>query len=124
MLVAVDEAGPVAREVALDGAAASPVAWPIVVVTTPADASLAGTNPHATPLAPGTATVRALAFAPAGVTVVESRVDGGGWVPLQAAGGPVWEGTLVVPASGQHDLEVRATSTAGVASHAVTFSAP
>jgi hypothetical protein len=124
MVAAVDDAGPVALEVPLDPTATPAVPWPVVMITTPADASLAGANPHAGPLAPGATPLRALAFAPGGITVVEGRVDGGGWQALQAAGGPVWAGSFVVPTGGgQHGLEVRATGPDGARSHALTFAA-
>jgi len=48
--------------------------------------------------------------------------DGGDWQALEAAGGPVWEGTFAVPtAPGQHALEVRASGPDGTASHAIAF---
>jgi len=110
MLVAWDATGPAARAIPLDATATPNVQWPVVLITSPANAGLGITNPYATPYPAGTsATLRALAFAPDEVTSAEYRFDEGDWQPLAAVAGPLWSATIAMPAAGSHAIEVRAS---------------
>lgn len=110
MLVAWDPAGPAARAVPFDASASPHIDWPVVLITSPADAELGLSNPYATAYAAGaTASLRALVFAPDAVTSVEYRYDDGDWQPLAAVTGPFWSATITMPEAGSHDLEVRAS---------------
>lgn len=93
MLVSVDGTGPNARSITF------PVApWPIVMVTSPADAGLGGLNPYASETPPGSSlTVRAIAFAPSGTVDLEARVGDGPWSAMAETARHVYEMTLVVP---------------------------
>lgn len=117
MLVALDPAGPTAREIPLP---ATGVSWPIVMVTAPAHAGLGGVNPHAvTHTAGGQLEVRALVFAPDGVAGTEVRLGGGPWAAMSATGS-LWTATVALPGSpGVHPLEVRAGNTVDKISIAV-----
>jgi hypothetical protein len=123
MLVASDPAGPVAKEVNIDASATPVLSWPQVMITSPANTALAGTNPWAAPLAAGsTVRVRVLAFAPAGASKVEQRVDAAAWTTLTATGTGLFEGNLAVPAAtGSHTLDARATSAEGQATDSTSF---
>jgi hypothetical protein len=121
MLAALDDDGPSAKEVAIDYTKSPPVAWPVVMITTPGDASLATTNPVAARRAPGETGIplRAVAFSPSTVTTVEWRIDGGLWRSMTGPG-PVWETTFYAPsAAGGHTIEARAASAEGTATDAV-----
>jgi len=102
------------------------VDWPLVLITTPGDAGLGGTNPRAATLPPGLTDVpiRVLAFAPAGIQTVEVQVDGGPWTPLTAVDAWLWQGSFTVPATtGKRKLEARALSPGGATgSHGITIS--
>jgi predicted MPP superfamily phosphohydrolase len=110
VLLGLDDNGPSAREVA-----GTP--WPLVLVTSPADGSLAGGNPRARPVA-NPVRVRALAFSPTGVAVVEARVDSGPWQALVAAGTALWAGE-VAASPGAHAVTVRASDGQGTDTHRV-----
>lgn len=106
-----------ARSIGWDpGQAASPVAWPLVLVTSPGSALLGGLSPAARAFAPGEPfALRALAFAPADVAQVEASLDRGDWTPLIRQQPPqLWMGTFAAPAEqGYHALEVRAVAPGG-----------
>jgi hypothetical protein len=122
-VVALDTTGPAARVYGLTKSSPATVSWPLVLITTPADADLGGTNPHAKPLAPGgSLDVRALAFDPGMVQVVEARIDSDAWVAMAAAGRPLWQLTLTAPtAAGKHKLEVRVLGSVNTGTDAVSF---
>jgi len=123
-LVALDEEGPAARIFGLTKSSPAAVGWPLVLITAPADAGLGGTNPRAKPVTPGqaTLTVRALGFSPGGIVAAEARVDGGGWLALNGADKPLWQGSVAVPAPGKHTLDVRVLAPEGAGTHTVSFS--
>lgn len=123
-LVALDEEGPAARIFGLTKSSPAAVGWPLVLTTAPADAGLGGTNPRAKPITPGqaTLTVRALGFSPSGIVAAEARVDGGGWLALNGANRPLWQGSVPVPAPGKHTLDVRVLATEGSGTHTTSFS--
>lgn len=111
-LVAIDSTGPSVRLINLT----APPEWPVVMITTPEDASLGGENPLASPLpAGGTTRVRAIAFAASGVEKVELQVAGSGnWQEMEAVGNNVYQQDAVLPATGgETSITVRATSLAG-----------
>jgi hypothetical protein len=110
-LVSLDPSGPSARMVALEPG----VAWPLVMITSPADRDLGGGNPFATPFAPGQEMpVRALAFDPVGIDRVEARLGLGAWSALGLAERGIWVARLQAPdEAGAHRLEVRATGGSG-----------
>jgi hypothetical protein len=117
-VVGLDETGPSARLVDLSQDDPPTVDWPIVLVTTPADAALGGTNPYAGELTPSSAVaVRALGFAPSGLQSVRARFDSGSWTSLVAVDKVLWQATLTAPASSgksaKHTLEVEGTSAEG-----------
>ncbi|MBI5494928.1 MAG: metallophosphoesterase [Deltaproteobacteria bacterium] len=125
MLAAVDDSGPRVREVPLHPAQSPSVDWPLVMITLPADHALGGTNPRAGLLPAGAVHVRALAFAPSGVTTVETRVDQGPWQTLTAAGRGVFRGVAAVSSSaGQHRVEVRAAGNDGTSTDGITVVGP
>lgn len=117
-LVALDATGPSAKMIEMSPT----VKWPMVMITSPAGASLGGKNPYAvTHSAKGTTEVRALAFAPAAINAVEVRLDQGPWQAMTAAGG-YWAATLpLAGAAGSRTLEVRATSSSATASDIVSI---
>ena len=121
MLVGLDATGPSARLVSVGSSAAVKVSWPVALITTPAQADLGGTNPLAKGVPAGKAvTVRALAFSPKGVTAVQVRVDSGAWISMTAAGKPLWQASVLAPATtGKRTLEVRATSAEGSDTHKI-----
>ena len=122
-LAALDDDGPAAKNVTIDYTLTPATQWPLVLVTRPADAKLAGTNPVAAPLAASRAGValRALAFAPSPITSVEFQVDLGAWTPMTNASQSVWAGTFTAPASpGSHTINVTAKSAEGSATDSVT----
>ena len=114
-LVALDPSGPTAKIVPMSPT----VKWPLVMVTSPADAALGGTNPyavtHSSPI-----DVRALAFAPSAVTAVEARLGEGQWQAMSDAGGYFAATLPLAGATGTLKLEVRATSGGVTASHVVS----
>jgi hypothetical protein len=118
-LVSLDATGPAARFFELSKSNPVTVSWPLVLVTTPADADLGGTNPHAKPLPPGQPlTVRALAFSPGPIMSVEARLDGGSWLAMNALDKWLWQIELTTPATaGVRALEVVAVSAEGVGQH-------
>jgi hypothetical protein len=121
MLVGIDPSGPSVLEVPLTGGSVPTVAWPLVLITSPADAKLGGTNPHAMALSAATAfPVRVLTFGPSPIQSVEARLDMGSWQALADAGGNLWTGTLQPSKGGTQSLEVRATAKEGTGGHAVT----
>jgi predicted MPP superfamily phosphohydrolase len=122
-LAALDDDGPAAKNLAIDYTLTPATAWPLVLITRPGNAQLAGTNPVAAPLPAGRAGValRAIAFAPSPVTSVQLQIDKGAWTSMAAAGQGVWATTFTAPASaGNHTLTVNASSTEGTASDSVT----
>jgi hypothetical protein len=123
MLVALDDAGPSARMVEIGQGTPPDVPWPLVMITTPADAGLGGTNPLAQSIPagqPGLA-VRLIAFAPKGVQSAEVRVDGGDWTAMTLKAPHVWQTTVTAPSTtGKRTLEARATSPEGTSAHSIS----
>ncbi len=91
--------------------------WPVVQITSPADAELGGHNPFALPIAssPASIPVRAVAFDPGGLTGLDLRADGGVWHPMVRSHDHVWQGAWDHSRStaGRHVLEVRAAGASG-----------
>ena len=115
-VVGLDTTGPSARVVPLTSLK---VSWPVVLVTTPAQVDLGGTNPLAKASPAGKALdVRALVFSPKGASTVEVRLEGGAWTGMTAGINPLWQATVTAPAkTGKVTLEVRAKSPEGTDTH-------
>ncbi len=111
MLVAWDEGALSVREMGLSG--------PWVQITSPADASLGGTNPLSVPFAPSSRlTVRAIGFSAAPGLNLQLRVQDGEFADMSQVLPNVWEGDIDLPAvSGLISLSVRAVSPDGSAQH-------
>jgi hypothetical protein len=104
--------------------------WPVVLITAPMDKYLGGTvNPYTYSI-PNSATnpIRALVFDTAALNQVQYRIDAAGsWYPMQrtAVNNPnyphLWEATWNASAivSGEHTIEVQATTTSGVGTDTV-----
>ena len=101
-LVAYDQDQPSARLVYIDAMQSPCVAWPLVFITAPANATLGGKNPYATEYAAGApANLRAMVFPPVasgGATVkvkwASAMVDGGPHTFLTNTTGRLWEGPV------------------------------
>ncbi len=102
-------------------AAPQPLTGPWVLVTTPADRNLGGTNPHAQALAPGEAfSLRALGFTLGHNLDLEVRLGTCETLPMTPVRPGVWEIDLISPPSpGVHAVTVRATSSEGIAEHVI-----
>jgi hypothetical protein len=123
-LVALDATGPAVRMIGLSKGSAPAVTWPIALITTPADAGLGGTNPHAKAVAPGTAglVVRVLGFAPKGIQSAKVRVEAGGWINMTSTAPNLWQASVTAPtASGKRSLEALVTSPEGTGSHKISI---
>lgn len=123
MIVGLDSTGPSVRSFAMGKGSTISLSWPQLLVTTPAHATLGGTNPWAKSVAQGSAlAVRAVAFSPKGVTAVQARLGSSAWSNLSASGKHLWQSSITAPATaGKYTLEVRATSPEGADSHKVTL---
>jgi hypothetical protein len=88
--------------------------WPIVLITTPIDKNLGGTNPYAYQVPESeTNPIRALVFDENSVTQVQYSIDGGAWYPMANVGAtPLWEALWdnTSLSEGYHTIEVQATS--------------
>lgn len=105
-----------------DGISVSPASvnqWPVIVITTPLDRYLGGTNPHAYPVASSQNNkIRVLVFDTLPVKQVLYRIDGlGSWFPmakvrsLGSANSYLWETTswnTLSLSPGIHTLQVKA----------------
>ena len=112
MLVSMDTSGPNVRAYGIRD-----FQWPMVMITTPANKSLAWINPHAVEFVAGQReiSVRAIGFSPTGISSAQVRMDEEGWQAMSAISGPVWEAKLTAPDSpGEHTIEVQFESQAGV----------
>lgn len=104
-----------------DGVSVTPAVrgeWPIVLITSPIDKNLGGSNPYAYPISSSAKnTIRALIFDENPVTAVQYRIDGGQWyqmTKIRSVGGPhsylwetnEWDTTSLSP--GNHSVEVQA----------------
>jgi hypothetical protein len=89
-------------------------AWPLAIITAPADSKIQGSNNPHIPVVPrkcAQAPVRALAFGPGGVTSVSFRIDNGGWTAMEqrVSNTYQWRG-LFNPGAlgpGEHTVTVR-----------------
>ncbi|NMB75208.1 MAG: hypothetical protein GYA21_08765 [Myxococcales bacterium] len=117
-LVSLDTTGPAVRLVQLSS---SPT-WPVTMITSPADAALAGVNPHAGELpAAASVTVRALAFAPGGISKVEVQLGDGPWVEMARLRDHVYQVDLTLPGlAGNTTLRARASAGSGTDVHEIT----
>jgi hypothetical protein len=88
-------------------------AWPLVLITSPADRRLV-TNPEsADQVVHGQFDVRALAWSSDGITECSCRIDHGPWLAMsQGSGTPIWQCGRDAP-DRDFDLTVRATDTIG-----------
>jgi 3',5'-cyclic AMP phosphodiesterase CpdA len=120
-IISLDVTGPSARVFNLNKSSPVTVSWPLVLITTPADVDLGGTNPHAKPVSPGaTLTVRVLAFSVTGVQSTEARLGGDSWTAMTAVDSWLWQAELTAPSTaGRHTLEVLALSAEGTATHEI-----
>jgi hypothetical protein len=122
-LVALDETGPAARLFSLSKGTPA-VGWPLVLITSPADGKLGGTNPRAAPIvAADELRVRALGLSPTGAQSADVRFAGeGSWGAMTSTDQRLWTASLTAPQqAGPHTLEVRVTSAEGIASHSITI---
>ncbi len=98
-------------------------AWPYVLVTSPTDTSLGGTNPYAYPISVNQTAnpVRALVFDTQAIAMVEFEVDGADDFPMVEVAPSVWQGEWDCAAltPGMHQLTVWATSLTGTSSHTI-----
>ena len=116
-LVSLDHTGPAARFVDMEPF----VAWPLVLITTPANPDLGRQNPYATQYpTSGELTVRAIAFSPGGVQDVVFQL--GGYDQQGAEVSPhVFETTYALPdAAADLTLKATATSTIGTNTDEIT----
>jgi len=101
--------------------------WPLVMVTAPLDAGLGGAHlfDYAVPWYMEAAPVRALAFHPDGVDLVELSIDGGSWTAMDALDEQVFQGYFdaTVLDEYSHTLRVRAFPAGGgdPAEHEITI---
>ena len=97
-------------------------AWPVVLITAPMDKNLGkNVNPYTYSVTNSAANpIRALVFDPGTVSLVQYRIDtAGSWYPMARAASSyphLWEGTWNASAlaSGEHTIEVQATTASGV----------
>jgi len=118
VLLALDQTGPAARSLPLDGGQT----WPLVLITSPADPALGGGNPRAATYPAGSQVqARALVFAPNPLAHVVFRL-GGEVFYADELRDHVWEATIVLPASpGEATLTAVATGADGASDHAITL---
>ncbi|MCU0584945.1 MAG: metallophosphoesterase [Desulfobacterales bacterium] len=96
--------------------------WPVVLITAPMDKTLGkNVNPYTYTVTNSAANpIRALVFDPGTVSLVQYRIDtAGSWYPMARAASSyphLWEGTWNASAlaSGEHTIEVQATTASGV----------
>jgi hypothetical protein len=103
--------------------------WPVVLITAPMDKTLGkNVNPYTYTVTNSTNNpIRALVFDTGTVNQVQYRIDGGVWKPMQhpAANNPnynyLWEASWDASAlaSGEHTIEVQATTASGVRTDSV-----
>ncbi|MBI2889406.1 MAG: metallophosphoesterase [Nitrospirae bacterium] len=98
--------------------------WPAVLITTPVDRNLGGSNPYAYPLSKNSTSnaLRAIVFDKNPVTSVSYKIDSGGLVAMSQVAPGVWQASWdsTGVAVGQHTLTVQAVGSA-TRSDAVTF---
>jgi len=116
-VVSLDVSGPSAKMIELTPR----VPWPVVLIASPADPDLAGSNPYAVSFSPASELdVRAIAFDPAGISAVEARLDGGSWSAMTVSEGGVWSTALPLSESAaDQSLEVRALGGSGTESQSM-----
>jgi hypothetical protein len=117
-LVALDQTGPAARFLPMDGS----LTWPVALITSPASPSLGGANPHAASYSPGSLLqARALVFAPGALSHVEFRLNGTVF-PASETRAHVWEAGVELPAAaGSATLTLVATGADGAGSDEITL---
>jgi VCBS repeat-containing protein len=99
--------------------------WPVVLITAPVNRYVGtASNPYAyTVPAAAADPIRALVFDPGNVSVVQFRVDGATWQPMSRVSGTAsqwtgaWDASAV--ATGEHSIEVSATSGTATRSHVI-----
>ncbi|HSA23365.1 MAG TPA: metallophosphoesterase [Myxococcota bacterium] len=118
ILLALDQTGPSAKLLPLDGSQT----WPLVMITSPADDALGGVNPRAATYPPGSQVLaRALVFAPGALSHVEFRLGGEVFYAAEIRE-HVWEATVTLPASAESvSLTAVATGADGASDDAITF---
>ncbi len=103
--------------------------WPVVLITAPMDKTLGkNVNPYTYTVTNSAANpIRALVFDPGTVSQVQYRIDGGAWYHMQrpSTSNPnyayLWEASWNASAlaSGEHTIEVQATTASGVRTDSV-----
>jgi len=114
-LVGYDAGVASAKLVHVDATKSPSLAWPIVLITAPANSALGNDNPNAIVYTSGQPApqLRTMVFSPASATVasVKYSIDLGIWSDLNKSVGRVWASSLPVQGlqSGTHTVTVRAT---------------
>lgn len=112
---------PAVKLIPIDAANSPSVAWPIIIITAPANSTLAGTNPNAVDYSTASLPkLRAMVFSPSDTAAVKAAtyvIDGGvksGDLAVMP-GGRVWEGQLNLQGlmPGTHVVSVIATLDGG-----------